>query len=336
MGSDLVLIPADRALSWDEAFETYEGLMRTWRPGIGHDRRLNPFISAIRARYPGIGRDPDSVPVEFDISRRHIFLGIGWSMVETFVPEVCELAWRNGLTVIDPQREVVGPHAPFADAPLGADQLSDHTAAADRMVGAIVSGLTGGEDFGWEAAQRTMAEQARSLGARMMSPLGFEITEDVQDEVFAHPELVPKSLQTDAWRDELLRDLAAAAGDQHRAVATLGAWGPDPAVAAALRVTLASDDTFLAGFAASGLARQGDTADLPALLELVHRFSPADGGNAEAMLMPLRAALDLGEVAGPQAVSEVKARAREWRGATRTKSRYGGDSAAMLDELLSE
>ena len=62
-----------------------------------------------------------------------------------------------------------------------------------------------------------------------------------------------------------------------------------------------------------------DLTDLPAVLDLVRRLSPADGGTTEAMLFPLRAALALATIGGPMVVEGVKARAREWRGAPKVR-----------------
>ena len=73
-------------------------------------------------------------------------------------------------------------------------------------------------------------------------------------------------------------------------------------MATALRPLLASDDVFAASRAAAGLARQRDITDLPALLDLVYRLSPAGGGTAGSMLEPLRATLDLAVLAGPEIV----------------------------------
>ena len=70
-------------------------------------------------------------------------------------------------------------------------------------------------------------------------------------------------------------------------------------VATALRTLLPSDDVFEAGQAASGLARQGDITDLPALVALIHRMSPADGGTLEAMCAVLPPGLDLARIAVP-------------------------------------
>lgn len=173
----------------------------------------------------------------------------------------------------------------------------------------------------------------------MLSPLGFEITPDVEADVMADPARVPASLQVPEWRDELLVGLRAPnAPERHRALMTLGGWDPDDAVARALRPLLASDDIAEAGLAARALARQGDITDLPALLDLAHRCSPDDGGTAEAMLQPLSAALDLAATEGPMVVAGVKDRARRWRGMppARRRTTWDGEAEAALDALIAD
>jgi hypothetical protein len=173
----------------------------------------------------------------------------------------------------------------------------------------------------------------------MMSALGFEITPDIEDEVSADPTRVPVGLQTPAWRDDLLAGLRApGAPERHRALVTLGGWDPDDAVARALRPLLASDDIAEAGLAARALARQGDITDLPALLDLVHRCSPDDGGTAEAMLLPVTAALDLAATESPMVVAGVKDRARRWRGmpTARRRTTWDGEAETALDALLAD
>ena len=127
----------------------------------------------------------------------------------------------------------------------------------------------------------------------------------------------------------------AGVGDRHEAITRLAGWDPDPAVATALRPLLASDDVFEASRAASGLARQRDITDLPALLDLVYRLSPADGGTAGSMLEPLRATLDLAVLAGPEIVEGVRSRARTWRAAGSAARRsWERDQDRELDVLL--
>ena len=64
-------------------------------------------------------------------------------------------------------------------------------------------------------------------------------------------------------------------------------------------------------------------------------MSPIDGGTAEAMYLPLEAALQLAALAGADAVAEVKGKAREWlqapAGARRPKA---GDAIAFIERLI--
>ncbi|CAN5562584.1 hypothetical protein BH20CHL7_BH20CHL7_00590 [soil metagenome] len=171
---------------------------------------------------------------------------------------------------------------------------------------------------------------------RQMSPFGFEITPDIEAEAFADPTRIPASLQTPDWKQELLTDLASSrVGDRHRALSALGGWDADPEVATALRPLLASEDAVEAGMAADALSRQRFMTDLPALVDLVHRMSPADGGTTDSMVMPLQAALRLAEAAGPEIASGLRVRARAWRGeASQRRERWQEDLDVGLDELL--
>lgn len=173
-------------------------------------------------------------------------------------------------------------------------------------------------------------------GFRVMSPLGFEITPDIEAEVLADPSRMPTSLQTPERREQLMEDLASGlVGERHTALGQLAGWDPDPVVATALRPLLGSDDIFEASRAATGLARQGDVTDLPAVLGLVQELSPAEGGSGEAMIEPLRAALTLAALAGPEIVEGVKARARAWRGAGKQRRQSWEKVLDVeLDDLL--
>jgi hypothetical protein len=171
---------------------------------------------------------------------------------------------------------------------------------------------------------------------RVMSPLGFEITPEIEAEASADPTRMPTSLQTPERRARLIADLdSSRVGERHRALAQLAAWDPDVEVASALRPLLESDDLFAAGQAATGLARQRDVTDLPAAMRLLHAMSPADGGSVEAMIVPLRATLALAALAGPEIVEGVKSRARTWRGAgPRRRQTWEHEFDAELDGLL--
>ena len=337
MTFDLLAWPVDRALSADEALAMANTLNTTLPFGIGHDKRLDPFIAEMRRRYPGIdGRGPDGPPCEFDVHRDHIFLGVSWTMVEELVPVVADLAWRNGLALFDPQRELVGLPAPYADEPMTTDGVDGHVRTAESAFAAIERGslmASGGETA---AMERSISEQLRAAGFTKRSPLGFDITPDVEADVLADPTRMPPSMQTSERKAALIADLASTAvGPRHKAIVQLAAWDHDPQVAAALRTRLGSDDVFELGQAAAGLARQGDVTDLPALVELVHRMSPADGGTLDSMLAVLPAALVLATIAGPVGVDGLRARALEWRGPLPAHPKdWQAAQIALLDELL--
>jgi len=203
------------------------------------------------------------------------------------------------------------------------------------MLGAIVAGSLTGGGLADEPIHRGISEQLRSIGARQVSPLGFEITPDIEDEVFADPTRYPPSLQTPDRKAELLAELrrAASSGERHRALASLAAWDPDPDVAGALRPLLLSEDVFETGTAASGLARQGDLTDLPGVLGAVRRMSPADGGSVAAMIVPVQAAIALAEQAGPEIVAGVKAQVRAWRGVA-APSRWEREADLVFEALV--
>ena len=339
MTYDLIAWPVDRALTLEEAVAEVGRLGGSMPFGLGHDRRLDPFIAAMEKRYPGLrGRGPAEPPIEFDVLRRHVFMGIPWNEVEAFVTEVAEVAFASGLAVFDPQREALGLPAPFADAPLTSDGVEPHVRKANEAFAAIERGaaMSAGDDP--VDLQRAVSGQLSAAGFRQESPLGYEITPDVEAEFLADPLRMASSLQTPERKAQLIADMGSASpGARHVALSQLAGWDPDPEVATALRSALASEDVLETGLAAGGLARQGDITDLPAVLDLVYRMSPADGGSAEAMLMPLRAALDLAAPAGSMAVDGVRARARTWRGEPRSRRQaWEGEIDRELDRLLGE
>jgi hypothetical protein len=339
MTYDLIVWPVDRALTLQEAVADVGRLTGSLSFGLGHDKRLDPFIAAMQKRYPGLrGRGAFPPPFEFDVHRRQVFVGISWSSVEAVVGVVTEVAWTSGLAVYDPQREVVGLPAPFADAPMTSDGVEAHVRKADEALAAVQQGaaISTGDD--WEDVERSVSGELSAAGFHQVSPFGYEITPDLEAEFRADPLRMASSLQTPERKAQLIADMGSSSpGARHAALGQLAGWDPDPEVATALRPVLASEDVFEAGQAAGGLARQGDITDLPAVLDLVHRMSPADGGSAEAMLMPLRAALELAAPAGAMAVDGVKARARAWRGEPRSRRQaWEGEIDRELDRLLGD
>jgi hypothetical protein len=154
----------------------------------------------------------------------------------------------------------------------------------------------------------------------------------------ADPTERPTIPPTPERKAQLLADLAAEQPRaRHDALLNLAAWEPDPEVAEGLRPLLESDDIYEAGQAAIGLAHQGDVTDLPALVALVHRLSPADGGTVDSMLLPLRAALRLAALAGPDIVEGLKVRARQWRVDPRARPKIPDrELDQQLDALLAD
>jgi hypothetical protein len=343
---DLIVWPVDRALTLEEARAEVGRLGGYLSFGRGHDRRLDPFIAAMEKRYPGLrGGGALPPPFEFDVHRRQIVMGIPWTMVESVVPDVADVAWTTGLAVYDPQRQVVGLPPSFADAPMTSDGLEQHARAAAEALtsveGASSPGSAGAPAGGlgvMAKARRAITGQPSTAGLRQVSPLGYEVTPEVEAEFQADPLRMPSSLQTPELKRQLIADMTSTSpGARHAALGQLAGWDPDPEVATALRAVLVSEDVFEAGLAAGGLARQGDITDLPGVLDLVHRMSPADGGSAEAMLLPLRAALELAALGGPMAVDGVRARARTWRGEPQARRQsWEREFDRELDELLGD
>ncbi len=331
--------PVDRALSLEEAVAEVGRLGTSLWFGLGHDSRLDPFIAAMEERYPGIrSRGAEPPPFEFDVHRHQVFLTIPASMAEAVVGAVTEAAWRSGLAVYDPQRRAVGLPNPYAEAPMASDGLEPYVPASEEALTTIPQGaaIAPGDDP--DGLRGTTSGQLPAAAFHQVSPLGYEITPEVEAEYRADPLRMASILQTPERKAQLIADMRSPSpGARHAALGQLAGWDPDPEVATALRPVLASDDVFEAGQAAGGLARQGDITDLPAVLDLVHRMSPADGGSAEAMLMPLRAALELAGPAGPMVVDGVKTRARAWRGDRRVRRQpWEGDIDRKLDELLGD
>ena len=333
MTYDLFILPADRALTVDEAAAIVDR-SGGFPFGIGHDKRLDPFIASMERRYGRLRGINATPPFEFDIVRSHVFIGIPWVGVEEVVTAVGEAAFEAGVAVWDPQRALVGLPAPHGEAPMTAEGTEAHVHKAETAFAAIERGATP-EEVSAEPAEAE-PDEVRKSAFPQMSPLGFEITPELAAEVAVDPRRMPTSMQTPELRDSLVASLAdGRVGDRHEAITRLAGWDPDPAVATALRPLLASDDVFAASRAASGLARQRDITDLPALLDLVYRLSPADGGTAGSMLEPLRATLDLAVLAGPEIVEGVRSRARTWRAAGSAARRsWERDQDRELDVLL--
>jgi hypothetical protein len=207
-------------------------------------------------------------------------------------------------------------------------------------VGAFAAGLTDGVDVDISDldladardAMRAFVRAAQGAGARIETPLGFEVTEALVGEMFDDPNRLPMTLQTSQAKARLIANLRSPKKRLRlEAVTQLAGWDADEDVDAALREALRSDDDFIRWMAASGLARHRDAASRDDVLEVVRRASPAGGGDVGAMVMPVRSALELAETIGQEAVERVRQVIADWRGPVPAKP---GQADRELDRIL--
>jgi hypothetical protein len=132
MSYDLIVWPVDKALTVGEAIAEVEHLGGSFQFGLGHDKRLDRFVDAMGERYPGLHGHEDQRPFEFDVMRKHVFIGVPESAARVVVEVVAEAAWTAGVAVFDPQREVVALPPPYGDAPMGLDGIDAHLEAPDE------------------------------------------------------------------------------------------------------------------------------------------------------------------------------------------------------------
>ena len=313
MGYDLFIWPADAAVSPKQAMAKLRRLLEADRPGPPRDPRLAAFAAEVERRNPWMAsmEEPpaDVAPFEFSLYRDYAFAGIPWDFVTRVGAELDELARGLGLLVLDPQAGRVALPDALGGGPLEWVEAEEGREQFHEIVGQM------GDAFGTTLdpveAMRRFHERMAAQGFRISSPQGFDITPGMEAELFADPTRMPSSLQTPEARGRLLRDVhSKKRGTRTRALAQLSGWDPDPAVADALRELLDSDDEGDRFFAVSGIARQRDVGALDAVVAVLEREAAANGGDRIAMLSPLRAALDLAALAGPEEVGKVRARAR--------------------------
>jgi len=129
---DLTVFPVDHAMTVEEAIAQVDRLAGGWQIGLGRDHRLDAFIGHVQERWPELrGERENERPFEFDVMRHHVFVGIPPEAVERVLPAIAEAAWSSGVAVLDPQRQVVGLPAPFAEGPLGTDGVAEVIAATE-------------------------------------------------------------------------------------------------------------------------------------------------------------------------------------------------------------
>src|SRR5688572_25719 len=154
-----------------------------WAIGLGRDRRLGPFVRAMQQRYPGLGSPVVELPMEFDVHRNWVFMALPWSYVAGLIEVIAPLAFAEGLALYDPQRDLVALPAPFGTEPLGVEGVGEHERMAEQAFDRILQGTPTGLD----GQPLDVAAESAGDGFRITSPLGFEITPDIEAEVLADP-----------------------------------------------------------------------------------------------------------------------------------------------------
>src|SRR5438552_18555035 len=200
MSYDLLGWPVDRALSTEEAIAEIQDRAGGWPIGLGRDRKLNGFVKAMERHFRGLGTATSEAPMEFDVHHNWVFIALPWSQVERLVDEIGEIAFAEGVALFDPQRERVALPRPFGDTPLGTAGTDAHVRMAERAIDLVARGVAmpGDDPFA------RVNELARGEGFTAMSPLGFELTPDIEAEAMANPLRVPTSLQTAELREDLI------------------------------------------------------------------------------------------------------------------------------------
>jgi hypothetical protein len=338
---DLLVFATDRAISAAGAARKLARLADAGSAGTPTDTRLAAFAAEIERRHPWIAtgdREPAGAPAfEFDRVPGFIFVGLGWPDVEAVGGEIAALAWATDLAIFDPQQEKVAlPARLGGTGPLEWSALPALRDQMDGFLGLLSTSFDGAADEA--AATRHVVEAVGSMGGWVESPSGYVLTPEMAAEMLRDPARLPSQLQTPDNRARLLRDLGSKKQRaRSQALDQLSGWDPDPEVTAALRPYLASDDYVERFEAASGLARQRDTASLEAIIEVIRRDSPAGGASVGAMLIATRSALELAMLVDSDAVGRVRAVATECRGPRPTRPKAADRVFnEELDQLLAD
>ncbi len=335
MGFDLFAWPIDRHVTHAEVVSELERLLDYDRPGSAADPHLRAFVEDLRSRFPESFPDEDeidddwqppedTVVFELDEFKEHVFLGIPWPFVSQVGEAAQEIAFRHGLMLFDPQSEraILPPR-------LGGEPV-DWTSSDEIEVDATARAIEAGfevdlSDLDLDDERDAMRAFVREIEASggTMETSGFEVTEDVVDELFDDPNRLPSKLQTPETKTRLIANLRSPKNrPRMEAVTKLAGWDPDDEVDVALREALRLEDDFVQWMAASGLARHGDVAAFDDVLELLRRSSPAGEGDVGSMIMPTQSALELANRIGPQAVERVHTLVAEWRGPAPAKPKH--------------
>jgi hypothetical protein len=129
---DFIVWPVDRALTVEEAIAAIDRFGGSFQFGLGHDKRVDAFVDAMRERYPGLHGNEEHRPFEFDVMRKHVFIAVPDSAAVEVAEVVADAAWTAGLAVFDPQRAIVALPRPFGNAPMTLDGIDTHVVEADE------------------------------------------------------------------------------------------------------------------------------------------------------------------------------------------------------------
>ena len=134
MSYQLFAWPVDRAMTTAEAIAEIRARSSRRSFGLGREQHVAGFAAEMDEQFPGVESGRNPIPMELDIHRDWVHLGLPWSMATDLIGRIAYAAYEQGLALYDPQRNLVALPAPFADAPLQLADLEEHQRmAADAM-----------------------------------------------------------------------------------------------------------------------------------------------------------------------------------------------------------
>lgn len=134
MSYQLFAWPVDRAMTSDEAIAEIQRRSSRRSLGLGREQHVAGFAAEMDEQFPGVESGRNPIPMELDIHRDWVHLGLPWSMATDLIGRIAYAAYEQGLALYDPQRHLVALPAPFGAAPLQLADLEEHQRmAADAM-----------------------------------------------------------------------------------------------------------------------------------------------------------------------------------------------------------
>ena len=126
--------PVDRAMAAEEAIAEIRARASRRSFGLGREQHVAGFAAEMDEQFPGVEAGRNPIPMELDVHRDWVHLGLPWSMATDLMGRIAYAAYEQGLALYDPQRALVALPAPFGDAPLPLADLEAHQRmAADAM-----------------------------------------------------------------------------------------------------------------------------------------------------------------------------------------------------------